>query len=222
MPGTERERNLKIAAQSEQRVEWKCAALAAGQTAVRAKVVSATHSDAMEIKLPIQRCAFAKTDSWSGMIRPNESAAHLKIALPQQLGTEASRLTIQLNGSVSSSLLGALPYLVEYPYGCTEQTLDRFAPTVVVRHALRKMNVNVAQLKQLYGSDRSSGAKSLGLAGSMRKRYDLPIFDEQKMWTMEAAGIARLAAMQNSDGGWDGTTGKVQRMRRPWFCEDCC
>ena len=28
-------------------------------------------------------------------------------------------------------MLDALPYLIEYPYGCTEQTLNRFLPTVI-------------------------------------------------------------------------------------------
>ena len=36
-------------------------------------------------------------------------------------------------------MLAALPELQGYPYGCTEQTLSRFVPTVVAARTLRKL-----------------------------------------------------------------------------------
>lgn len=48
-----------------------------------------------------------------------------------------SKLTVRITPSISSSLLGATDYLVGYPYGCTEQTMSRFLPDILVHRALR-------------------------------------------------------------------------------------
>jgi len=37
----------------------------------------------------------------------------------------------------------ALPYLTSYPYGCTEQTLNRFLPTVITRQIMLKMGLDL-------------------------------------------------------------------------------
>ena len=38
--------------------------------------------------------------------------------------------------SLAVTMLDALPYLVGYPYGCTEQTLSRFLPSAIVAKTL--------------------------------------------------------------------------------------
>ena len=40
-------------------------------------------------------------------------------------------------------MLDALPYLVDYPYGCVEQTLSRFLPAVIVTKTLREHGLSV-------------------------------------------------------------------------------
>jgi len=45
---------------------------------------------------------------------------------------ENERLVVTLDGQLFYGVLGALPYLVEYPYQCTEQTLNRFLSTGIV------------------------------------------------------------------------------------------
>ncbi len=54
-------------------------------------------------------------------------------------------------------MVDALPYLVDYPYGCTEQTLNRFLPTVITQILLasglilkaiqeKRMNLNAQEI----------------------------------------------------------------------------
>ena len=40
-----------------------------------------------------------------------------------------------------------LPYLVDYPYGCTEQTLNRFLPTVITQKVLLGMNLDLKAIE---------------------------------------------------------------------------
>ena len=83
-------------------------------------------------------------------------------------------------------MVDALPYLVDYPYGCTEQTLNRFLPTVITqqdpaRHEARpegrsekkRTNLNAQEI-----GDDSERAKQW-------KRFDRnPVFDEAEVTTM--------------------------------------
>ena len=39
-------------------------------------------------------------------------------------------------------MVEALPYLAEYPYGCVEQTLNRFLPALVVTDTLKQLGLN--------------------------------------------------------------------------------
>ena len=52
----------------------------------------------------------------------------------------------RLRGGMGA-LVDALPYLVDYPYGCTEQTLNRFLPTVLVQKTLKNMGVDLKAIR---------------------------------------------------------------------------
>ena len=60
-----------------------------------------------------------------------------KIDVPAERRIDQSRLEIRYSPTLAGAMVDALPYLVEYPYGCTEQTMSRFAPDVVVADALK-------------------------------------------------------------------------------------
>ena len=45
-------------------------------------------------------------------------------------------------------MVDALPYLVDYPYGCTEQTLNRFLPTVITQKILLDMKLDLKEIQK--------------------------------------------------------------------------
>jgi uncharacterized protein YfaS (alpha-2-macroglobulin family) len=100
-------------------------------------------------------------------------------------------------------MVDALPYLVSYPYGCTEQTLNRFLPTVITQQTLRRMGVD---LEAIRNKRTNLNAQEIGddqqRAGQWRRYRHNPVFDEDEVAAMVSAGVKRLAAMQLSDGGW--------------------
>jgi uncharacterized protein YfaS (alpha-2-macroglobulin family) len=109
-------------------------------------------------------------------------------------------------------MVDALPYLTAYPYGCTEQTLNRFLPTVITQRILLNMGLDLQAIKakqtnlnaQEIGNDRQR-------AGQWLRYGHNPVFDEQTVADMVAAGLKRLAAMQLSDGGWGWFSGYGER-----------
>ena len=44
-------------------------------------------------------------------------------------------------------MVDALPYVVDYPYGCTEQTLNRFLPTVITQRVLLDMKLDLKEIR---------------------------------------------------------------------------
>src|SRR5688500_11467507 len=100
-------------------------------------------------------------------------------------------------------MVDALPYLAEYPYGCTEQTLNRFLPTVVTQKVLREMGLDLQAIKE---KRTNLNAQEIGDAAERAKqwkRFDRnPVFDDEEVRRMVKEGVERLTAMQISDGGW--------------------
>jgi uncharacterized protein YfaS (alpha-2-macroglobulin family) len=58
-------------------------------------------------------------------------------------------------------VLDALEYLAGYPYGCVEQTMSRFLPTVVVSRSLQKLGLEKPELKAELPAMVSAGLQRL-------------------------------------------------------------
>jgi uncharacterized protein YfaS (alpha-2-macroglobulin family) len=114
-----------------------------------------------------------------------------------------SRLELRYSPTLAGAMVDALPYLVSYPYGCTEQTLNRFLPTVITQQTLRRMGVDldVIQNKRTNLNSQEIGDDKQR-AGQWRRYRHNPVFDEDEVAAMVSAGVKRLAAMQLTDGGW--------------------
>jgi hypothetical protein len=50
-------------------------------------------------------------------------------------------------------MVDALPYLVEYSHGCTEQTVNRSRPTVITMRTLQRVKVDLADVRKKRGGD---------------------------------------------------------------------
>mgnify|MGYP001614195041 CR=1 FL=1 len=61
--------------------------------------------------------------------------------IPDDVIDGSLRAELRLSPSVDGSLLDALIYLQEFPYGCIEQTLNRFSPGVQALRALKQLGV---------------------------------------------------------------------------------
>ena len=140
--------SVTIAANGEARVNWTVDVVASGLTTIRMKALTDEESDAVEIKVPVQVHGMLKTESFTGVIRPNGVKALVEVRVPEERIPAQSRLEIRYSPSLAGAMVDTLPYLLEYPYGCTEQTLNRFLPAVLTQRTLQKMGVNLADVKK--------------------------------------------------------------------------
>lgn len=197
------EQTVQIPAGGEVRVDWNVHVVASGTAKVRMKALTDEESDASELSVPVQVHGILKTESFTGVIRPDGDSATVDINVPAARIEEQSRLEIRYSPTLAGAMVDALPYLIEYPYGCTEQTLNRFLPSVITQQTLKKMGVSLADVQK---KRTNLNAQELGDAANRAaqwKRYDRnPVFDETEMNVIVKTGVTDLSNMQLTDGGW--------------------
>ena len=90
------------------------------------------YTDGVELPLAVRPHGREQLDGATGeLLGGRPSAAALRLDPGAILSV--SELSIRVTPSVSTALVGAVEYLVGYPYGCTEQTMSRFYPDVLVQ-----------------------------------------------------------------------------------------
>lgn len=208
------EQTVRVDAHGQVRVDWRCKAIAEGSVTLRTIALGSRESDAMQDSMPILVNGILKTESWAGTVRDGREASTLAIRVPSERRADQSKLTIRVSPSLAAAMIDSLPYLVDYPYGCTEQTLNRFLPTVMTQRTLQRMNIDLAKLKE---QRTNLNAQELENAdGSERNdRWETkdrnPVYDIDEVEKMTKAGVQRLVDMQVSDGGWGWFSGPQAR-----------
>ncbi|WP_081444954.1 alpha-2-macroglobulin family protein [Blastopirellula marina] len=206
------EQTVKIEAGGELRVDWRVKVLSEGTAVIRMKALTDEESDAVEMSFPAKVHGLLKTESWAGAVQPEVDMATLTVTVPQQRRIDDSRLVVRYTPTLAGAMVDALPYMVDYPYGCTEQTLNRFLPTVITQKVLLDMQLD---LKAIQEKRNNLNAQELGDAADRAqqwKRFERnPVFEIETVRKMVADGVQRLTDMQNADGGWGWFSGYNER-----------
>ncbi len=223
-PMGDREQRVRIDANGEKRVDWRVKVVREGEAVVRMLALTDEESDAMEMRFPVYVHGMLKTESFSAAIRPDADSAELVINVPAERRPEQSRLEVRYSPTLAGAMVDALPYMVEYPYGCTEQTLNRFLPAAITQKILLDMGLDLEAIKekqtnlnaQEIGDDRQRAAQWRKNRETTHDRDENrvpfnPVFDIETVRDMVKVGVKRLTAMQLSDGGWGWFSGYGER-----------
>ncbi|MGE3802642.1 MAG: alpha-2-macroglobulin, partial [Candidatus Kapaibacterium sp.] len=167
-----RTQSVTIPANGEERIDWKIEAKDIGTASFTVKALTNEESDAMELKIPILPQGVKSGASAIADIAEPNGKRDMRLTIPSNAKVETGELYINLSPSAASSMLGALDELIGYPYGCVEQTMSRFLPTVVVADVLEELSLPFDQ----------------------KKREEMPKMVDQ--------GLKRLYTLQHGDGGW--------------------
>ena len=97
---------------------------------------------------------------------------NLEFNIPSKVNIKTAKLSFSAAPSLAGTILKALDDLTGYPYGCVEQTMSRFLPTIIVANTFKEINapLNSSTIKELP--------------------------------KMVNAGLKRLYNFQHPDGGW--------------------
>jgi uncharacterized protein YfaS (alpha-2-macroglobulin family) len=197
------ERVLQIPAGGEARVDWNVEVVASGTVKLRMAALTDTESDATEFTVPVQVHGILKTESESGVLEASQESATVQVSVPADRIEEQSRLEIRFSPTLAGAMVDALPYLIDYPYGCTEQTLNRFLPAVLTRRTLQQMGINLQDVQQKRTNLNAQELGDPAKRAAQWKQYNRnPVFDEREMNRIIKDGVQALTEMQLTDGGW--------------------
>src|SRR5436190_14618182 len=224
---------INVPAHGEARADWSVVADRPGNAKLRVSAVSRgvvrasgappspqgapearttpQYADAMQKSFVVYEHGIDKLKRRSGKLRAGDSAssmaeAVITLALPRE--RRATDLVVQVAPSLAVTMLDALPYLIDYPYGCTEQTMSRFLPAAVVAKTLSQMGLDAK--KRIPRLDDVTKA-------SIARLYDFQHGDGGWGWWKEDQGSTYMTAYVvwgfsiARDAGMDVDTERVQR-----------
>lgn len=96
---------------------------------LRFKAVTDGAVDEIEETIPVHAFATPQSVATTGIA---ETVSMEKVIAPTQKDALDGSLSIAVSPSLAAYLPKALDYLIEYPYGCTEQTMSSFLPMVAL------------------------------------------------------------------------------------------
>ena len=101
--------------------------------------------------------------------RPDPTVMTRTIEIPRERIPESTHLQIMVNPSIASCIRESLPYMIEYPYGCTEQTLSSFLPNLLVTRAMTQLKI--APTERL---------NALGVSTTLVVNYEMPLTKDKQ------------------------------------------
>ncbi len=175
--------SVVVAPRGQARVDRQVRATQAGKATIVVTARGPNDSDGVKLKFDVIPHGAEKFANKAGRIGA-DGRETFTLNLPAARRQEATRLKVSMQPTLVSALLDALPWLVEYPYGCVEQTTSKFLPAVMVARTLD------------YTGKPAAGGKPKQVPDWWKSRGldELP--------DMVREGIKRLTGMQNSDGGF--------------------
>ncbi|MEO5998558.1 MAG: alpha-2-macroglobulin family protein [Chitinophagaceae bacterium] len=192
-----------------------------------AKSTGAEISDGEEASLPVLTNSMLVTESLPLLLRGNTTRNYRFEKLLQSGASETLQqhsLTVEFTSNPAWYAVQALPYLIDYPYECSEQTFNRF-----YANALATKIVNASpRIKAIFEKWKSSDEK--GLVSNLEKNPELKsVLLEETPWVLEAKtetrqmkDIALLFDMVRMSAQLDISIGKLQQLQSPnggfsWF-----
>jgi uncharacterized protein YfaS (alpha-2-macroglobulin family) len=193
-------RKVILAAREEAHVTWAVTLDRAGSLPFRFRARSAdgTLSDGAEMPLPVGPRLAEVTVSAQDEMEPDEPEARAVMTFDEAIPAGAS-IQVRVEANPAASALAVLPDLVTYPYGCTEQTMNRFLPTLIAWQSADKLGLDWKSMRQILVDHDSSLGWASGRVGLEVKPVDL---SEGKVREMIQVGLARLADLQGDHGAW--------------------
>ena len=184
-------------------------------------------SDAEENVIPVLNNRMLVTESLPLPIRGNQTKTYTfeKLVNNKSNSLKNYKYTLEFTSNPAWYAVQALPYLMEYPYECAEQTFSRFYSNSLASHIANSS----PKIKAVFDSWKNT-PKSEALLSNLEKNQELKalmleetpwvlqgkdeserkrrigvLFDLNRMSNELTRALKKLKQMQSSNGGW------------PWF-----
>lgn len=222
-------RTFKVTKGQSTAIEWNLS-IPEGYQAIKYKIVAkaGSYSDGEEMVLPVLTNRMLVTESMPLPIRGNQTKDFVFTKFINQNNNSTTlrnhAFTLEFTANPAWYALQSLPYLMEYPYECNEQTFSRYYANALASHVANSK----PKIKQIFESwkmnspetflsnlEKNQELKAVVLEetpwvlqskneSENKKRVGL-LFDLNKMSSELNAALIKLEKSQSINGGW------------PWF-----
>jgi uncharacterized protein YfaS (alpha-2-macroglobulin family) len=214
-----------VNAKGNTQVSWSLS-VPEGLQAVQYKVIANTgdFSDGEQNALPVLSNRMLVTETLPMWVRSNQTKTFTldKLKTNTSKTIKNHKLTLEITSNQAWYAVQALPYLMEYPYDCNEQTFARYYSNALAQHIVKSNPKIEAVFKQwksqealLSNLEKNQELKSLLIQetpwlrdaqseAEQKKRIGL-LFDLNKMTNELQSALRKLKANQYASGAW------------PWF-----
>ena len=163
---------LTVDKNTELRIDWVVKVdIPVGEAKLNAEALTNSESDALQLKVPIIPKGIREVKSVITEFS-DQKEENLKFNIPKDIDLRSAKFSFTITPTLAGTILKALDDLAGYPYGCVEQTMSRFLPTIIAANTFNDLNIPM---------------KSNTLT---------------EMPEMVDAGLKRLYSFQHADGGW--------------------
>ncbi len=184
-------KSLEIEAGGSARADWVVKATEIGSAKLTLTAVGGDLNDGLAKTLPVEENGIEVSAYAAGKAVGEVTEFGLTIPAERREGSES--LTISVTPSLAAAALDAIPYLIEYPYGCVEQTMSRFLPAVVTARTLRDLGLDeAAVVGRMFGGIDPGFLPAVATGQPGVAELD----------SVVEIGLDRLRALQRDDGSW--------------------
>ena len=141
------------------------------------------YSDGEENTIPVLPNALLVTESVPMMVRPNQTKTFTldKLLYNQSSTLQNKTLTLEYTENPAWYAVQALPYLMEYPYECSEQTFSRYFANSLAASLVKRLPI----IQQVFERWKTSDSKEL--LSNLEKNQELKsVLIEETPWLRDA------------------------------------
>lgn len=198
--------DVDVPAGGEARVDWRVKVRGEGRATITVEALTDDESDAMQLTFPVLVHGMSKQVATTGSMRPDEveETRTVELVVPEKRRPELTQLEVRFAPSLIGAMLDAVPYCLDYPYGCTEQTMSRFLPAVLTLKTLRNLGIDLEDVKEIRRG-RMEEIRRIEEGERIRilhENWASPVFDDKELGKIVQKGLERIRDMQRGDGGW--------------------
>lgn len=168
------ENTIEFQLQSNQskKIDWQIEVTKPiGEVELYAEALTDEESDAVKITLPVYPDGIRNLVSLNKIIETDQKT-EIEFDIPEGIDLRTVSLSFLTQPTIAGPILKSLDDLIQYPYGCVEQTMSRFLPAIIVSKTFSELKIPI----------------------SSQKVNELPKIVD--------AGLKRLYSFSHSDGGW--------------------
>jgi uncharacterized protein YfaS (alpha-2-macroglobulin family) len=135
---------VAVGPKSSTRYSWPVHVLQAGDAKISLTAQGTDYGDALERNLPVHPFGYTAFFMRSGVLTDATAKKQFPIVLPDNAKLATGKFHLSLSSSSIGPVLGNFEKLIDYPYGCTEQTMSRLEPSIVALN-LKKYGAPLSQ-----------------------------------------------------------------------------